>query len=197
MNQALILASKSPRRRELLTQLGYLFTCLSADIDESIARQEKPADYVLRLALAKAQAILDVSDENTTVLGSDTCVLIDNEILLKPQNFADSQRMLTLLSGRQHQVLTAVAVINLQQQLSTLVKTNVFFKKLSPVEIQNYWQTGEPQDKAGSYGIQGIGGQFVTKIQGSYSAVVGLPLYETVELLSQVGIKNSVNCDLS
>lgn len=197
MNQALILASKSPRRRELLTQLGYLFTCLSADIDESIARQEKPADYVLRLALEKAQAILDVSDENTTVLGSDTCVLIDNEILLKPQNFADSQRMLTLLSGRQHQVLTAVAVINLQQQLSTLVKTNVFFKKLSPVEIQNYWQTGEPQDKAGSYGIQGIGGQFVTKIQGSYSAVVGLPLYETVELLSQVGIKNSVNCDLS
>ncbi len=197
MNQALVLASKSPRRQALLSQLGYQFSCLSADIDESIVAQEKPADYVLRLAFAKAQAILDISDENTTVLGSDTCVLIDNEILLKPQNFADSQRMLTLLSGREHQVLTAVAVINLQQQLSTLVTTNVFFKKLSPVEIQNYWQTGEPQDKAGSYGIQGIGGQFVTKIQGSYSAVVGLPLYETVKLLSQVGIKNTVNCDLS
>jgi len=197
MNQALILASKSPRRRELLTQLGYQFTCVSADIDERYFEAENPTEYVLRLAMTKARVIADISDKNSIVLGSDTCVVVGNEILSKPQNFADSQRMLNLLSERKHQVLTAIAVVNSRQQLSTVVSTDVFFKKLLPHEIKNYWQTGEPQDKAGSYGIQGIAGQFVTKLQGSYSAVVGLPLYETVELLSQFGINNSVNYNMS
>ncbi len=193
MNKALVLASKSPRRQELLTQLGYQFNSVSADIDESYHENESADHYVLRLAIAKARAIKIKSDQNTVVLGSDTCVVIDNKILSKPRDLADSQRMLSLLSGRKHQVLTAIAVVNSHLQMSKIVTTDVFFKKLSLPEITRYWHTGEPQDKAGSYGIQGIAGQFVTKIEGSYSAVVGLPLYETVELLSQFGIYNTVN----
>jgi len=192
MNQALVLASKSPRRQALLAQLGYHFNCLSADIDESKINKEKASDYVLRLAIEKAQYIAQQSSIHNVILGADTCVVIDNKILTKPQNFNDSQYMLKQLSGRSHQVLTAVAVVNQEQLKSCVVNTKVFFKSLSDDEISRYWQTGEPQDKAGSYAIQGIAGQFVTKIEGSYSSVVGLPLYETVELLSNFAITNTI-----
>jgi septum formation protein len=193
MNQALVLASKSPRRHALLSQLGYQFTCMDADIDESVLINESGADYVLRLATEKAQYIAQKNSSNSVILGADTCVLINDEILSKPLDFQDSRRMLKQLSGGVHHVYTAVAVIGQHQLKSCLVKTKVFFKALSENEIKHYWQTGEPQDKAGSYAIQGIAGQFVTKIEGSYSAVVGLPLYETVELLSSFGIRNLIN----
>lgn len=191
MSHALILASKSPRRKELLTQLGYQFTCLSADIDESQRANELPYQYVERLSIKKAQCIAD-QHNNSIVLGSDTCVVINNEILGKPKDFPDCLRQLQLLSNNEHQVLTAVAVTQKNILKSIVVTTQVFFKPLTETEIQAYWQTGEPQDKAGSYGIQGIAGQFVKHIHGSYSSVVGLPLYETTQLLSQFGLPSAL-----
>jgi len=192
----LVLASKSPRRSELLAQLGYEFECIAADIDESVLAGESPGDYVARLSREKAAAIADTMPktiaDNSLVLGSDTAVVVDNEILGKPIDFADCQRMLSMLSGRSHQVITGVAVAHGQEVRSELVVTEVSFKPLSEQEIACYWQTGEPQDKAGAYGIQGIGGQFVTGIRGSYSAVVGLPLYETAQILLACGMPTQV-----
>jgi septum formation protein len=197
MCKELILASQSPRRRELLTQLGYQFTCLAADIDESVRVDEAPQDYVERLAREKVQHVLnlhsgskDLSKNKFVVLGADTSVVLNNQILGKPETKADCLAMLSLLSNSQHQVYTSIAVghidkANLHKIISQVICTDVYFKALTPNEIERYWQTGEPQDKAGSYGIQGIGGQFVKHIQGSYSAVVGLPLYETANLLAE------------
>lgn len=184
----LVLASQSPRRAELLTQLQVRFTTCVANIDESVLSGETAHAYVLRLAEQKAKAGLAMSDNDATVLGSDTVVVVDNQILGKPIDQADSQRMLKLLSDRTHQVCTAVAVVNRERVESCLVATDVTFKPLSDVEIDAYWHSGEPADKAGSYGIQGLAGRFVTRIEGSYSAVVGLPLYETSELLSEMGL---------
>ncbi|SEK95503.1 septum formation protein [Colwellia chukchiensis] len=195
MSHTLILASQSPRRKALLQQLGYNFTCMPADIDESVLAGECPEPYVARLALAKAQAVAKQSPVNTVVLGSDTSVVFAEHILGKPDSFVDCQRMLTMLSGNTHQVITAIAAVKDQQSEVVLVKTAVDFKPLSEQEITRYWQTGEPQDKAGAYGIQGIGGQFVTQIQGSYSAVVGLPLYETARLLTAFGVTSSMTMD--
>jgi len=192
----LILASQSPRRKELLAQLGYQFITQSADIDESVHSGENAKDYVVRLAKEKAQVIFSAltnqQQEKSIVIGSDTSVVIDGEILGKPADEAECIRMLLRLENKPHQVLTAIAVINLDQEISELVETQVHLKALSIDEIKHYWQTGEPCDKAGSYAIQGIGGQFVTTINGSYSAVVGLPLYETVQLLAQVGLPSNL-----
>lgn len=199
MNHLLVLASKSPRRQQLLQQLGYQFSCQNADVDESVFLNESAEDYVQRIAKAKAQAIItlqETSNCDQVVLAADTSVVVDGEILGKPQNFNDCQRMLTLLSNRQHQVLTAVTVAQNDRLKIKLVTTNVIFKTLSSQEIIQYWQTGEPHDKAGSYGIQGIAGQFVKNIQGSYSAVVGLPLYETTTLLLEFGVSNTINNSL-
>jgi septum formation protein len=185
-----ILASKSPRRKELLAQLGFEFLAVSADIDESIHLDETPRHYVERLAIEKAQAIANFSEyREDCVLGSDTAVVINNEILGKPANQQASAEMLAKLSNTRHQVYTSIAVVMGTQVLSQVVVTHVDFKALNHDEITAYWQTGEPQDKAGSYGIQGLGGQFVKSINGSYSSVVGLPLVETAELLTQCGIK--------
>lgn len=184
----LILASKSPRRSELLKQLGYQFDCIAADIDETVLPGETPQDYVDRLSREKARFIGALHPLNTLVLGSDTSVVVDNEILGKPIDLNDCQRMLGLLSGRSHQVITGIAVAQGLEIISELVVTDVSVKSLSPQEIERYWNSGEPQDKAGGYGIQGIAGQFITRIEGSYSAVVGLPLYETAELLKRCGI---------
>ena len=188
----LILASQSPRRKALLAQLGYSFTVNASDIDESLVAEESPTDYVLRLAVEKAQKIFlmlsNTEQKSAVVLGSDTSVVINDIILGKPENLNDCIDMLSLLSDRQHEVLTAVAVVSASKIETQLVTTKVFFKALTLAEIKAYWQTGEPQDKAGSYAIQGIAGQFVKSINGSYSAVVGLPLYETAELLSQFGL---------
>lgn len=181
----LLLASNSPRRKELLGQLGFSFTAIGSDIDESVIQHEDPISYVKRMAIEKAQK--QNTKSNTIVLGSDTCVVFDNHILGKPTDFNDANAMLSMLSGNTHQVLTAIAVAQQDEVSVELVTTNVTFKTLSQQEIMNYWQTGEPKDKAGSYGIQGIAGQFVTSIEGSYSAVVGLPLYETAQLLAKHG----------
>jgi septum formation protein len=199
----LILASQSPRRKALLSQLGYQFITQPANIDESVHCNENAKDYVVRLAQEKAQTIfVDLSaqeQEKSVVLGSDTSVVIDGQILGKPANEAECIATLQRLGNRQHQVLTAIAVItqdkfseNNHKIISELIETQVQFKTLSIEEIKRYWRTGEPCDKAGSYAIQGIGGQFVTTINGSYSAVVGLPLYETTQLLAQVGLPSSI-----
>jgi septum formation protein len=185
----LILASQSPRRAELLSQIGVPFTALSADIDETLLPSESPEQYVQRLAEQKAHAGWLASTHiasRSLVLGADTVVVIDNQVLGKPTNFDDAKRMLTMLSGNQHDVLTAVSVKSLERIQSVLVSTQVTFCALDDAQIAKYWQTDEPIDKAGSYAIQGIGGKFVTHIKGSYSAVVGLPLYETNQLLSRM-----------
>jgi len=183
----LILASQSPRRRELLTSLGVEFTTLTANIDESVLPAEAPRAYVDRLALAKAQAGWKLVDQaaHCWVLGSDTSVVIDDQILGKPASKSDFQTMMRLLSGRTHQVLTGIALVCEGQCLRDLVTTEVTFMALSEQQISAYWQSGEPLDKAGGYAIQGLGAVFVTRVAGSYSAVVGLPLHETARLLGQ------------
>lgn len=193
MSTTLILASQSPRRRELLEQLGYSFQCLPADIDESILNNEAAEQYVARLALEKAKAVAKRQvNENAVILGSDTSVVFQEKILGKPASLEDCIAILNMLSDSTHKVLTAVAVVKAQRSEVVVVTTEVMFKKLSTNEIARYWQTGEPQDKAGAYGIQGIAGQFVKQIQGSYSAVVGLPLYETAQLLSSFGVNSAI-----
>lgn len=188
----LILASQSPRRRVLLSQLGYQFTSCPADIDEQVTGEENPQQYVERLAQEKAQYIAKNQLDTTLVLGSDTCVVYQGEILGKPENLEQCLDFLLALSGNIHQVFTAITVVQGKLSKSVVVSTDVEFKILTAKEIENYWQTGEPQDKAGAYGIQGIGGQFVKRINGSYSAVVGLPLYETAKLLAEFGYCSAV-----
>lgn len=185
---AVALASASPRRRELLTQLGVDFVVVQAPIDESVLPGENAADYVLRLATAKAQAGFVVQAHPLPTLGADTIVVVDGEILGKPLDEADFLRMMKLLSGRGHQVYTAVALCraaDTQPQAVTVV-TDVWFGVMTEAQMRSYWQSGEPADKAGGYGIQGLGGRFIEKIHGSYFAVVGLPLFETAALLADL-----------
>jgi septum formation protein len=185
MYPTIALASASPRRRELLTQLGVEFQLVAADIDETPYANEAPVDYVQRLALAKAQAGLARLSLNLPTLGSDTIVVAQQQILGKPLDFADFQRMMAMLSANVHQVMTAVALVDRQRCLSTLVQTEVQFRPISSAEVLSYWQSGEPQDKAGGYGIQGLAARFVERINGSYTAVVGLPLCQTERLLQR------------
>jgi septum formation protein len=168
-----------------LTQLGYEFSIVSPDIEEQRQDSEAPEEYVARLSLEKAQAGLALSHQDSVVVGSDTVVVLDGHVLEKPNDVDHANRMLSSMSGQKHQVLTAVSVVSKLKQASVVVTTDVWFKTLSQQEIERYWQSGEPKDKAGSYGIQGLGGRFVTRIEGSYYAVVGLPLYETDQLLQE------------
>lgn len=193
----LVLASTSPRRRELLTQALFSqvaaageFELVAPDIDESHIAGETPQAFVERLACEKAQAGLALSQafEAPVVLGSDTIVVRDQDILGKPVDAADAFAILRSLAGREHTVMTAVAVTDGTQTLSELVCTKVRFCELTDAEIQAYIDSGEPMDKAGAYGIQAIGGSFVEAIQGSYSAVVGLPLVETRNLLKRFSV---------
>ena len=184
---SLILASASPRRRELLEQIGVRFDQAPVDIDESVLESETPQAYVARLALEKAEAGFERGD-GRPVLGSDTTVVLGSEILGKPVDLGDVRKMLRKLSGSTHQVLTAIALATVDTTYSRMVTTEVEFREISDAEIEHYWLSGEPKDKAGSYGIQGLGAVFVKRIAGSYSAVVGLPLAETSELLSQAGV---------
>ncbi len=186
----LILASQSPRRAELLTQLNVSFEKSVADIDETPWTQESATDYVARMAREKVTKVASTVCADSAVLGSDTSVVIDGVILGKPADFNDFSNMMQSLSNRKHQVMTSVCIQYRGELYESLVITDVSFKSLSEQEILWYWHTGEPADKAGGYGIQGLGGQFVTRIEGSYSAVVGLPLYETSQLLEQIGLKN-------
>lgn len=189
MMSQLVLASNSPRRKELLSGLGVEFSVLGADIDESVLEGETPKDYVERLAVEKAKAVLGQSSEaDCWVLGSDTTVVANGEILGKPIDEQDFIRMMKLLSGQDHSVLTSIALVSHDQVLLDCIETKVRFTDLTDDQILAYWQTGEPHDKAGGYGIQGLGSVFVDAISGSYSAVVGLPLHETARVLSRAGI---------
>lgn len=189
----LYLASGSPRRRELLTQIGVPFTALSAQIDENPLPDETPAAYVERLARGKAEAGMALladseGDSSPCVLGADTAVVLDGRILGKPIDEADALAMLSALSNREHEVLTAIAVLDNQNCETRVVRSLVRFRPIQVQEAQAYWASGEPQDKAGGYAIQGLAAIFVDGLHGSYSAVVGLPLCETAELLSRFGI---------
>ncbi|TLU66668.1 septum formation inhibitor Maf [Thalassotalea litorea] len=181
----LYLASKSPRRQALLSQLGMEFELVEGSVVETPYADELPEDYVTRLARDKSAAGQKNVAADDIVIGSDTIVVVDQRILEKPKDFDDLQTMFARTSGRVHQVLTAVAVRQGQALEQVLVSSDVYFRSVSALEVQSYWQTGEPQDKAGGYAIQGIGGKFVTRIDGSYSAIVGLPLYETEQLLNR------------
>ena len=193
MGRALVLASASPRRRELLHQLGVEFACVPADIDETPLHGESPRDYVERMAREKALAVAAGRDPATAVLGSDTTVVIDDDILGKPEDRMGAMAMLARLSGREHSVLTAVCIACDGATQVALVETAVIFGVLDQATVEAYLDSGEPFDKAGAYGIQGLGGALVSEIRGSYSNVVGLPLAETRQLLAAHGVVTALD----
>lgn len=180
------LASASPRRAEILTALGLEFTARGAEVEEYRLADESPEQMVLRLAMAKAVAAK--VDAATLVIGSDTAVVLGDEALGKPRNQDQAVEMLLRLSGRGHRVLTGVALRGPDGVQTALSSTEVVFREIRRDEALAYWRSGEPRDKAGAYGIQGCGGAFVESIAGSYSGVVGLPIFETAKLLKQAGI---------
>lgn len=191
MNEpSIYLASRSPRRRELLAQIGVAFTVVDVAVDESIHAHEAPADYVERLAVEKARAGLAATAHAPPlpVLGADTVVLLDDEVLGKPDDEDRALAMLERLSGRRHHVLSAVALATPAGVRVRLDETAVTFRAVSPAERAAYVATGEPRDKAGGYAIQGLAGIFATRIEGSYTGVVGLPLHATAELLAEAGV---------
>ncbi len=192
MSHSLVLASTSPRRKELLQQIGVIFTQLNIDINEDVAADESAEQYVLRLAKEKAAAgfeLLSATEKvNHVVLAADTTVVCDGLILAKPESMSHSKEILSQLSGREHIVMSAIGFHSQDKTLQKVVTTKVRFRSISDAEIEAYWHSGEPQDKAGSYGIQGLGAVFVESITGSYSNVVGLPLCETAQLLNQFNI---------
>jgi septum formation protein len=180
----LVLASASPRRAELLRAAGIDFEVQPADVDETIATGESPNEYVSRLAEAKARLVYE-RDVRRTVLAADTAVMVDVRILGKPQDETDASRMLRMLSGRTHEVLTAVSVFHPGQIVDTRVDTTtVEFAALSDADIEWYVASGEPMDKAGAYAVQGLASRFVTRIDGSYSNVVGLPIALVYQMLT-------------
>ncbi|WP_436877788.1 Maf family protein [Siccibacter turicensis] len=183
---ALYLASGSPRRAELLTQLGVSFTRVLIDVEEVRQPHESAEAYVRRLSRDKAQAGVAQAPSDLPVLGADTIVILNGDVLEKPRDAAHASDMLRRLSGQTHQVMTAVTLADRTYLLDCLVVTDVTFRVLSEEDITRYVASGEPMDKAGAYGIQGLGGCFVRKINGSYHAVVGLPLVETWELLENI-----------
>ncbi len=192
ITQPIILASRSPRRRELLQQIGVPIEILDLEVDESVIDGEAALDYVCRIARNKASSAWQSDSfqglpdyESRAILAADTCVVLENRILGKPENPEAATEMLSSLAGRSHQVITAVALADKKGVSLTQSITEVEFSDLSPEEVAAYVATGESLDKAGGYGIQGVAAQFVKSIHGSYSGVVGLPLYETCCLLKQ------------
>ncbi len=194
MTKSVVLASASPRRTALLTQMNIAHTIQPADIDESPRENETPMELVARLATEKAQAVKahledqQAMAEDKVILASDTLISFDGQSVGKPEDKADSKRILTMLSGKTHEVLTAICALSNTKQQTEVITTSVTFAALTDEQIDAYWETGEPADKAGSYAIQGIGGEFVVSINGSASAVIGLPLYETRQLLNAFGV---------
>ncbi len=184
----LYLASQSPRRRELLAQIGVPHGLVRVDVPEFPNAGEAALDYVQRLARSKAAAGFAVLGAKAAVLGADTLGLLDDQILEKPRDLDDAIAMLGAMSGRTHQVISAVAIHTPALQACRYSITQVSFRAITEAEIRAYWETGEPRDKAGSYGIQGLGAVFVRELQGSYSGVVGLPLEITCELLAAANI---------
>jgi septum formation protein len=186
---SILLASGSPRRRELLTQLAVKFTVAASDIDESILNGEAPRDYVLRLSREKALAGLALCGGAMPALGSDTIVLLEGRILGKPESRGEAEEMLQCLSGKVHHVYSAVALaLKPDKVLDTLNITVVTFGDMPLDWIRQYCQSDEPMDKAGAYAVQGGTGQYIRRIEGSYSGVMGLPLFETAELLRRAGL---------
>ena len=187
--QTILLASASPRRRELLKQLAVTFKVEAADIDESILDGEAPREHVIRLSREKAMAGLLRSDGAMPTLGSDTIVLLDGKILDKPGSRAEAESMLKRLSGNTHHVYSAVALaLEPDKVMDTLNITAVTFGDMPDPWIRKYCQSDEPMDKAGAYAVQGGTGQYIRRIEGSYSGVMGLPLFETAELLRRAGL---------
>lgn len=184
----LILASASPRRRELLDQLGIRYEVLPADIHEVPEPGETPEAYVRRVAADKSLATQRLCSSPLPVLAADTEVVLDGEILGKPRDFERAREMLSRLSGREHRVLSAVSLRLGENHWEALSLSTVAFRDILPSEIEAYWATGEPQGKAGAYAIQGLGAVFIRQLSGSYSGVMGLPLFETAELLKRVGL---------
>jgi septum formation protein len=184
----LILASASPRRAALLAQLRLVFQVLPTDVDETPRPNEPAATLVERLALAKARASALTTDQRVPTLGADTVVVCDGVTLGKPIDRAAGLEMLERLSGRCHQVHTAVALVQHDRVAVCLSLSHVYFREISRREAEAYWASGEPHDKAGGYGIQGIGGIFVRRIEGSFSGIAGLPLAETEALLDTFGV---------
>ncbi len=184
---SIILASASPRRQELLNQIGVRYTVCTVDIDESPLANESPLAYVQRLAAKKSAACAAKLQTTLPVLAADTAVILGEMIMGKPKDKEDALTMLRLLSGQTHQVYSAISLRGLEHSQAVSI-TDVTFKNLSEQEILNYWHSGEPVDKAGAYAIQGKGSVFVVSISGSFSGVVGLPLYETAQLLLKQGI---------
>ena len=194
------LASQSPRRRELLKQIGIPFEVLmlrsdprrGIDVDETPLPDESPGSYALRVAREKAAAGMRQMEQRRLpqrlILSADTTVVLDDRIIGKPENADDAHRILTSLSGREHRVITVVAAALRGEVDTRMSMSTVWFRALADLEIRRYVATGEPVDKAGAYGIQGRAASFVTKIDGSYSGIVGLPLAETCELLQRFGV---------
>lgn len=186
------LASQSPRRRELLEQIGIAHKVIKVDIDETPAENETPQEYVVRMAVEKARHAY-IQHQELPLLAADTSVIFQDRIMGKPVNRQDFLEMMQLLSNQTHQVLTAIAVTGSNNTESQILKTrlstsHVTFRNIPEVEATQYWQTGEPRDKAGGYGIQGLGAVFIREIKGSYSGIMGLPLYETADLLAEFGV---------
>jgi len=188
-NPFVILASASPRRSSLLRQLGVQFTTAPADVDESVCPGETPEQYAGRLSLDKARAAAVTAGEGI-VIAADTIVILKNEILGKPSNAQDAVRMLSMLSGKTHLVMTALTVLDAAtgKTMTRLSRTKVTFHRLTAEEIASYVRTGEPHDKAGAYGIQGKGALLVSRIEGCYFNVVGLPLSILGEMLEEFGV---------
>ncbi|MCP4041484.1 MAG: septum formation inhibitor Maf [Gammaproteobacteria bacterium] len=190
INPKLYLASRSPRRRLLLEQIGVEITPLAVEVVETPGEHEKPADYVQRLAMRKATAgwCSEYRKLPLPVLGADTCIAFGGEILGKPTDTDHALALLSRLSGNRHLVYSAVVIADGQKQLVRMSSTMVWFREISAGELAAYCATGEPIDKAGAYAIQGKGAAFISRIDGSYSGVMGLPLFETTELLAEFGI---------
>lgn len=183
------LASGSPRRREILENLGFTVQKLSAEIDETPQPNELANDYVYRMAVEKNRAaVAQYGSSDVAILSADTTVALNGQILGKPESVAHAHEMLRALSGSTHQVLTAVCVSRGGQEYACVQSSDVQFNILSDEEIMAYIATGEPMDKAGAYGIQGIGGAFVAHLSGSFTGVMGLPVFETLALLKQCGV---------
>lgn len=184
----LVLASASPRRRELLTQIGVRFRPIAVNVAECPGKNEDPRDYVSRVAADKSRAGLDCCADGLPVLGADTEVVLGDEIFGKPADFEHARTMLRRLSGRSHRVLSAVSLRHGGRHWLALSESVVAFRELTDAEIEAYWASGEPTDKAGGYAIQGRGSLFIRRLEGSFSGVMGLPLFETAALLAEVGI---------
>jgi septum formation protein len=184
---SVILASSSPRRRDLLALVGISHTIKPADTDESLRQGELPEVYAERLARTKAETIANVSD-GALIIGADTIVVIDDTVLGKPRDVGDAERMLGILSGRSHTVMTAIAVTYGGKTVSAVEMVDVTFRAIGEDEIRAYVATGEPMDKAGAYGIQGYGATIVRRIDGDYFAVMGLSLVRLVALMAELGV---------